>query len=171
MKHAYPYSPHRPPHRPSRRGGNNQGILAWLGNDTVAAGVLATARRHMQIRQTIKAALPAGLGDTCQVVKADSTCVTLAVPNAAHAAKLRQLAPRLAATLARAGWAVQEIKVRIQTNLTELPSYTPPPKEATALDAQALGAFAALRAQLQPGPLADAVSRLLTHHGAEVKTQ
>jgi hypothetical protein len=39
-----------------------------------------------------------------------------------------------------------------------------PRKEARALDAHDLKSFEELRAQLRPGPLADAVSRLLAHH-------
>jgi len=156
-----------PPFRrtPPRRAAASQAILGWLGSDAVAAGVLATAQRHRQIRQTIMAALPGGLGDACQVVKADGPCLTIAVPNAAHAAKLRQLAPRLAGTLARSGWNINEIKVRIQAGLASPAPYAPPPKTAIPLDEQALQAFTRLRDRLHPGPLADSVARLIKRHG------
>jgi len=108
--------------------------------------------------------LPEGLRDACQVINVDGPCLTLAVPNAAHASKLRQLAPRLAETLMRAGWNIVEVKVRIHAGLADPPSYVAPPKEAVALDDQALQAFTHLREHLQPGPLADAVTRLITHH-------
>jgi len=90
----------------------------------------------------------------------------IAVPNGAHAAKLRQLAPRLTDTLARAGWHVDEIKIRVQAGPCTPPPYCPPVKEAIPLDKQALQAFSALGEQLQPGPLADAVARLIKHHGS-----
>jgi len=151
--------------RPSPRAAGSQAALAWLGSDTVAASVLATARRHIQIRQAVGTVLPAGLGAACQVVKVDGPCLTIAVPNAAYAAKLRQLAPRLAEALTRAGWHIHEVKVRIHAGPSVPAPYTPPPKEAIPLDDQALAAFTVLRNQLRPGPLADAVARLVRHHG------
>jgi len=88
----------------------------------------------------------------------------MAVPNAAHAAKLRQLAPSLADALMHAGWNIAEIKVRIQAGLGAPMPYAPPPKEAIPLDGQALEAFTSLQHRLRAGPLADAVARLLTRH-------
>jgi len=151
--------------RTPRRSAGSQALLGWLGSDAVAASVLATAQRHRQIRQAAMTVLPDGLGQACQVVKVDGPCLTIAVPNAAHAAKLRQLAPRLANALTRSGWNILDIKVRIQAGLSDLAPYAPPPKEAIPLDEQALQAFTVLRERLQAGPLADAVSRLIRHHG------
>jgi len=150
---------------PRRFRPGSQAPLGWLGSDATAASVLATARRYMQIRHALINALPDGLGQICQVVKLDAACLTIAVPNGAHAAKLRQLAPRLADTLARAGWNVDEIKIRVLAGSCAPPPYCPPAKEAIPLDGQALQAFSALGEQLQPGPLADAVARLIKHHG------
>lgn len=151
--------------RAPRRGAGSQNLLGWLGHDQQAAGVLATARRHMLIRQAAIGILPEGLGDACRIAKLDGPCLTIAVPNAAHAAKLRQLAPRLAEALTRQGWNIKEIKVRIQADVSGPAPYVPPAKEAIPLDGEALQAFTALHEQLQPGPLAEAVARLLKHHG------
>ena len=120
----------------------------------------------MQIRQAAQAVLPEGLGDACQVARLEDGCLTLAVPNASHAAKLRQLAPRLADALTRQGWNINEIKVRIQADIYGPALPTPPARETKPLDAQALHAFTALHDELQPGPLADAVARLLKRHGS-----
>ena len=110
--------------------------------------------------------LPDGLGSACQVVRLEDGCLTLAVPNASYATKLRQMSPRLANGLAQQGWNINEIKVRIQADIYGPAPYTPPARESTPLDAQALQAFTELHDQLQPGPLADAVARLLKHHGS-----
>jgi len=140
--------------------------LAWLGHDLRSAGVLATARRLLQIRQDLAAALPAPMRDVCQIAGMENQRVILAVPSAAYAAKLRQLAPRLAQALTARGWNLNEIAVRVQAGLPGPGTISSrPPREAVPLDAGALDAFQALHAQLEPGPLADAVARLLAHHG------
>ena len=53
------------------------------------------------------------------------------------------------------------IKVSIQPLA---PTYQKPEKTARPLDSGDLKSFEELKAQLQPGPLADAVARLLAHH-------
>ena len=55
------------------------------------AGVLATARKHLQIQYAVAALLPARWS-VCQVGKLENQRLLLVVPGPAHAAKLRQLA-------------------------------------------------------------------------------
>lgn len=142
--------------------------MGWLGNDTRGAGVLATARVHLQIQQAVAAVLPPGLGAVCVVAKLESQRLHLAVPAAAHAAKLRQMAPRIAQALNAQGWNLNEISVRIQAGMPRPGQRAPrPPKEAVPLGEVALKAFEDLHDQLRPGPLADAVNRLLRHHKGE----
>jgi hypothetical protein len=141
--------------------------LGWLGHDTQAAGVLATARLHMQVQRAVAAVLPPALGAVCRVAKLETQRLQLAVPSAAHAAKLRQMAPRIAQALAAAGWNLSEIAVKVQASMPGTGAKpSPPPKEAIPLGDTALGAFETLRENLRPGPLADAVARLLRHHKA-----
>ncbi|MVW80807.1 DciA family protein [Bordetella sp. 02P26C-1] len=139
--------------------------LGWLGHDARGAGVLATARRHLQIQQAIGAILPPTLGVVCVVAKLEPPRLQLAVPSAAHAAKLRQLAPRIVQALNTQGWNLNEITVRVQAGMPRPGSKAPrPPKEAQPLGPTALGAFETLQESLRPGPLADAVAKLLAHH-------
>jgi len=151
---------------PSRRSAGSQNLLGWLGRDAQMAGVVATAQRYAQIRLAIVALLPAGVAGVVQVVKLDNGQLTLAVPGAAYVTKLRQFAPRLAQTLTRQGWHVVEVNVRIQAQAREDGRNARPARAATPLDAQALQAFSTLHSRLSAGPLADAVQRLLKHHGA-----
>lgn len=151
--------------RRNRSASGDKNALGWLGSDTLGAGVLATARRYMQMRQIVQAALPAALGDACQVVKLENQRVTLAVPSAAHAAKLRQLAPRIAEALTRRGWNVNEIAVRVQAGMPGPGTASRPPRETVPLEEKGLQAFADLHGSLRPGRLADAVARLLARHG------
>jgi len=162
MRSTRTTSTRRPPIR-----GANQNLLNWLGHDARMASIVATAQRYAQIRQTVATLLPAGLADGVQVVKLGDGQLTLAVPGAAHVAKLRQLAPRLVAALSRQGWHVDAVSIRIQAQAgNEGKSDVRPAKTAMPLNAQALQAFSTLHSRLSAGPLADAVQRLLKHHAS-----
>ena len=139
--------------------------LGWLGHDARGAGVLATARMHLHIQHAIAAVLPPALGTACVVAKLETPRLQLAVPSAAHAAKLRQLAPRIVHALNSQGWNLNEIAVRVQAGMPRPGDKAPPPpREAEPLGDIALNAFESLQENLRPGPLADAVARLLAHH-------
>lgn len=95
------------------------------------AGVLATARKHLQIQHAVAAVLPPALGALCVVAKLENQHLQLAVPGPAHAAKLRQMAPRIAQTLTGQGWNVNEISVRVQAGMPRPGQKAPrPPKLA-----------------------------------------
>src|SRR5690606_37252434 len=113
-----------------------------------------------------RAALPAGLAQACKAARIDGRQMTLAVPSPAHAAKLRQLAPTIITKLASQGWNINEVSVKVQARLSE--NWTKPLQAGNkaTLNAAALDAFDRLGSQLRPGPLADAVQRLLRHHRA-----
>jgi len=152
----------------------SQNLLGWLGRDAQMVSVVATAQRYAQIRLALAALLPAGLADAVQVVKLDHGQLTLATPGAAYVTKLRQLAPRLADALTRQGWHVNEVSIRIHAQTREeghnmalnTRAAQKKTRQAMPLDAQALQAFSSLHNRLSAGPLADAVQRLLKHHGA-----
>lgn len=97
------------------------------------------------------------------MIRLEAHALTLMVSSAAFAAKFRQIAPRVTTHLQSSGWNVNEIKLRVQGGLG-LPDTKKPEKEARALDQQDLRAFEELNKNLRPGPLADAVARLLAHH-------
>jgi hypothetical protein len=154
-----PFSPR------SRTGRGQETALSWLGHDARGAGVLATAQRHLQIQQALAALLPRGVGEVCAVIKLDNRRLELAVPGPAYAAKLRQMAPSLAQALSQRGWLLDEIAVRVQAGMPRPGSRAaPPPKLAQPLGEQALEAFDELGRSVRPGPLADAIARLLAHH-------
>ena len=153
------------PTRPARsntKSGSSH-LIGWLGRDTQAASVLATAQLHLKIRACVSAALPAVMREAFDVVKIESNTLTLTVSSAAFAAKFRQIAPRVTAHIQSLGWNMTEIKLRVQGGVG-LEPVVKPPREARLLDQQDLKAFENLNQQLRPGPLADAVSKLLRHH-------
>lgn len=138
--------------------------LGWLGGDQHGAQVLEMARRLLAAEQAAKDAMPAALALVCKVARIDRQQITLAVPSPAYAARLRQLAPSIVQTLMDGGWNLTEIKVKVQAGLLQSQTKRSSGKEVVPLDNAALAAFDELRGKLRPGPLADAVQRLLEHH-------
>ena len=65
--------------------------------------------------EAIRAGLPAGLAAHVAPGPVDEEGWSLLVANAAVAAKLRQLRPRLEAILQQRGWQVSSIRIKVQT--------------------------------------------------------
>jgi hypothetical protein len=151
------------PRRPSGNPTKGAHLIGWLGHDAQAASVLATAQQHLKLRAAVEQALPATMRGAFEVLKIEQSTLTLMVSSAAFAAKFRQLAPRVITHIQAAGWNLSDIKLRVQGGLG-IPVAAQPPREARTLDQQDLKTFEALNQQLRPGPLADAVARLLAHH-------
>ena len=160
-----------PPTRRSHTNGQSGSthLIGWLGHDSQSANVLATAQMHLKMRSAVVSALPQNMRSAFEVVKLENHVLTLMVSSAAFAAKFRQLAPRVSAHMQSAGWNVAEIKLKVQGGLG-LPEVTKPPREARTLDQQDLKAFEELRGALRPGPLSDAVAKLLKHHQTQPAT-
>jgi len=116
----------------------------------------------MQAQRVVRAALPGAMGAACRVAMIDGEKMTMLVPSAAHAAKLRQMTPAICRALQRKGWAVGDIHIKITLQAPQ--SAAPVVRHGVALGEQGLQAFSALAQTLPPGPLADAVQRLLRHH-------
>lgn len=137
--------------------------VSWLGSDQHGSQVLTTARNLIAVEHATKNALPPALALVCKVARIDRQQMTLAVPSAAYASKLRQLAPRILLLLNGSGWNLTEISVKVQAGLLQSQTKTAS-RQVEPLDGEALNAFSELQNNLPPGPLADAVKRLLAHH-------
>ncbi|NGM88547.1 DUF721 domain-containing protein [Parapusillimonas sp. SGNA-6] len=137
--------------------------VGWLGRDARGAQVLTVARNLLDVEQAIRAALPPALADVCKAARIDRQQLTLAVPSAAYASKLRQLAPSLVRLLADGGWNLNEIAVKVQAGLLKIQTKTAR-RQVMPLNESALQAFDELHRNVRPGPLADAIGRLLKHH-------
>jgi len=140
--------------------------ISWLGTDTHAASVLATAHDLLAAQKIVAQCLPAGFSDACQVAQITRQQLTLSVPSAAFASKLRQLTPRILDTLHQHGWQVDKIRITVQKSRVPMAS-SQTPKDTHPIDPSGLAAFRDLHQQLPAGPLADAVHQLLKrhHHG------
>lgn len=125
---------------------------------------MATAQALMQAEQIVRKTLPPVLAHSCRVANINRQCLTLAVPAAAHANRLRQLTPTLLRALTARGWNLNQIEIRVQAGLMS-PTHKRPPREVQPLGREALQSFQDLQRTVTPGPLADAIARLLVHHG------
>lgn len=137
--------------------------LNWLALDDTGASIMATAQALMEAERVVRKALPPVLAHSCRVANIDRQCVTLAVPGAAHATRMRQLTPTLLRALNQHGWNLNQIEIRVQAGLLA-PAAKPPPREVQPLGRKALDCFEELQNTVRPGPLADAISRLLANH-------
>jgi hypothetical protein len=146
----------------------NTHLIGWLGSDSQSANVLATANMHLKIRSAVVQKLPVNMRNGFEVVKIETQVLTLLVSSAAFAAKFRQFAPTVISGLQTTGWNISEIKLKVQGGLG-LPEVQKPLREARILDQGDLKAFETLKLNLRPGPLADAVSKLLRHHQGSIK--
>lgn len=125
---------------------------------------MATAQELMEAERVVRKALPPVLAHSCRVANIDRHCLTLAVPGAAHATRMRQLKPTLLRALGQHGWNLNQVEIRVQAGLLAQ-AVKRPPREVQPLGRKALDSFQELQKNVEPGPLADAISRLLAHHG------
>src|SRR5690606_6315743 len=109
------------------------------------------AQKLMQVEQVVRRHLPPVLAHSCRVASLDRQCLTLAVPGAAHATRLRQLTGTLLQVLNERGWNLTRVEVRVQAGLAAN-SPPNPPREGHALARRALESFRELERQVAPGP-------------------
>lgn len=136
--------------------------MSWLNQSSRGASLLATAGHLLELQRHIAAALPAPLDTSCQIIKWQDDTVTLSVPTPAHSAKIRQVVPRLVAALKHRGWQINQIRVRVMaTPVLPRPPAPLAPDQRPVISSRGLEAFAELRHNVPPGPLADALTRLI----------
>jgi hypothetical protein len=140
-------------------------LTAWLEQTAQGAQVLATVKQLLALEDLVKRELPNALAARVKVASVNRQHLTLAVPGAAYASKLRQLVPSITLAANQAGWNLNGISVRIQANLANGRTKESEPRQVNALDETGLQAFSQLRGKVRPGPLLDAIERLLIHHG------
>ena len=131
-------------------------------NDRMAS-LLPAATRMASLQKDVKVILPPMYAG-CDVMSLQEGVLTLAVPSSAVAAKLKQQAPKLQATLQKKGWQIDSVKIKIQVGRA-LPAQEEGLKpSALELPPTAVQAFEelgdALPASPQNAPLIAAIKRL-----------
>lgn len=133
----------------------------------VVGDLLPTVERHLAVQRDLVRVLQPLLGhlglqplELFCVQRLEQGVLALGVPNAAMAARLRQLLPRLQAGLEERGWKVSAIRIRVQPRISSEKSVS---CEKRTFPAVALAAFSGLLEQLPVSDLRGAVARLLRH--------
>lgn len=153
------FIPFRPPSASPRA---TQGAADFLRAHDRIAPLLSAVARLAALQEDCSRALPAMFAQ-CTVLQLDAEGqMTVAVPNAALAARLKQQLPKLQAAMLQQGWQVKTIRLKVQIGkIAEKPAV----RGRQDLPAHALSAFAALRTVLDDSPrnqaLKDAVDSLL----------
>ena len=85
----------------------------FLRRDDKMAALLPAIERMAALQKDCAVALPA-MFKFCEILAFEDGQLVLSVPNASLAAKLKQQLPKLQETLARRGWQVAGVKLKVQ---------------------------------------------------------
>lgn len=161
------FSPYHQSTKPARVSPRSaQGATDYLRADDKMASLLPTVARMIALQKDCAAILPE-MFNACSVLQFDSDQLTLSIPNAALAAKLKQKLPKLQDSLKQHGWQVSAIRLKVQVgnNLSK-----PLPPKQLSLPTQAVSALATLNTVLEDSPrnaaLRAAIDMLISRHRA-----
>ena len=135
--------------------------LSDLLASQLPAGLAVRARALLNTQGALDRALPAALAGHVRVMQLENGQLSLACDSGAVASRLRHQTDALMASLGKHG--VDVTTVRIIVNPDLLARYVHP-VEKTGLPPAALDGLAHLTAEIEEGPLKDALDRLLSHH-------
>lgn len=123
-----------------------------------AQGIVAEVRRLAALDRACREALPPTLGSQASVGSYLDGRLKIYATTGAVAAKLRQIAPRIAAGLRARGVEVTAIDVQVQAGIGKSAVREEPPR---TLPETAVAGLEALRRSMPPSPLRDAIAHLL----------
>jgi hypothetical protein len=135
-------------------------VLGWLGQESTSASVLLTAQRLLALQDSLAQQLPPALQKHFVVVRWGDGELKLGTQGSAQAAKLRQFIPRIKSRMTDLGHKVDAVTIKVLAE-PPIPIAVHMAKEARPLDRSDLSHFVELANGLEPGPLADAVAKLI----------
>ncbi len=135
--------------------------LADLLASQLPNGLAARARALLAAQDALERVLPAALAGHVRVVQLENGALSLACDSGAVASRLRQQTDALITGMAR--HRIEVAAVRISVNPELLARYVHPVEKA-GLPPAALDGLAHLNAEIEDGPLKEAIDRLLRHH-------
>jgi len=130
-------------------------VIATSGNLKALA---EQARRLEDLQHLLYEALPPALAAASRVSYSKSGLLVISADNAAVAAKLRQMAPRLLSHLGKSAIQVTGIRVDVQVKVHKIKAEDDVTKRALPPDA--IKEFSALARRLPASPLRSALARL-----------
>jgi chromosomal replication initiation ATPase DnaA len=136
-------------------------VVVFLRAHDKLATLLPAAARLVALQKDCAAILPSQFA-WCSPLAFENGQLTLAIPNAALAAKLKQQLPKLQDNLLKRGWQVIAIRLKVQV-VTEIAKKEMQPHPGLSIEAVA--AFAQLESALEKTPqnsaLKDALKKLV----------
>ena len=135
--------------------------LADLLASQLPQGLAAHARALLNTQAALERALPAALAGHVRVMQLENAVLSLACDSGAVASRLRHQTDALIADLGKQGIATTTVRVSVNPDL--LPRYIHP-VEKRGLPPAALEGLAHLNAEIEEGPLKEALDNLLRHH-------
>jgi hypothetical protein len=135
--------------------------LADLLASQLPSGLAARARVLLGAQGALERALPAALAGHVRGMQLENGVLSLACDSGAVASRLRQQTDALLGQLAKRGVAATSLRVSVNPEL--LARYAHPVEKA-GLPSVALDGLAHLNAEIEEGPLKEALDRLLRHH-------
>ena len=133
-----------------------QRFKSLLSGDSELRPLLAKAQALSTLQRHFADVAPPNLAQSSQVLGLQSGILSIAVANAAIAAKLRQLVPDIIIMLKNSGCEVNGIRVKVQVSFS-LPQPEARPRK---LGKTAKGALIALSQSLDDSPLKLALTKL-----------
>jgi len=150
---------------PAKPASSVTAVTDFLRMHDKIATLLPAAMRLTALQSECSAVLPA-LFDACLVMRFDGEQLTIAAPNAALAAKLKQQLPKLQENLLQRGWQVNVIRIKVQVDKIGEPARR---YKELSMPPKALSAFASLQDSLEKSPsnqaLKQALANMLARHG------
>lgn len=149
--------------------GEGKTAANWLGHDTRRGRLLETAEQFNLIQGLIAQALQLPVGHACRVVGLENGTLIIAVPSAAHAAKIRQLTTTIHQLLVAKGQRVDQIRIKIQAGLKSaaITATSTPPIHMSPLGEQARDALLELQQNTDNQQLAETLARILEKNQAK----
>jgi hypothetical protein len=135
--------------------------LADLLASQLPHGLAVRARALLSTQAALDRALPAAIAGHVRVMQLEEGVLSLACGSGAVASRLRHQTDALMASLGKNGLAVNNVRVSVNPEL--LARYVHP-VEKTGLPPAALEGLAHLNAEIEEGPLKEALAQLLRHH-------
>jgi hypothetical protein len=133
----------------------------YLNSSSSLRRLAGQARRVAELQQIFLKVAPQSLTQACCVKQLRAGTLFLLADNAAIAAKLKQLAPRLLTAYEKQGVEVTSIRVEVQ--VSEAPPGRAPKRVPKQLSIETIENLERLAAQLDDSPLKRALTNMAAH--------
>jgi hypothetical protein len=135
-----------------------QSLARILAADGTLSAWNARRERELAVLRVVRRALPRPVAERVFVADCDGPELRLATAAGAIATVVRQRTPEILELLAQHGWQFSGLRVRVQPRAETVPAQKKLPRQWDNSSHQAVSRLAA---GLSPGPLREALERLL----------